>query len=317
MPERGHAAIIVAMSFQKISGERITWIDIADPTLHDVGIIRRLYPNLHPLNLEDILSPIERPKIDEEEDYIFIVAHFPLFDREQRLSRPSEINFFIGRDFLITIHDDRLKPLSQTFNECRESGEQCHRLLGKSSGHAFYVLLDKLVDNIFPMLEKVDGNIRRVEEDIFDAEGVGMIRTIALVRRDTIALRRIIRQLVTIITQIDRMSTSLIHEDLEEYFGDIVDHIQRARDIIDEDVEIIGGLSETADTLLSHKINAVIRILTVFSVIMLPLTFVTSMFGMNVLLPLQDHPDAFLLISIVMLLISGLMIAYFRYRHWI
>lgn len=305
------------MSFQKISGERITWIDIADPTLHDVGIIRRLYPNLHPLNLEDILSPIERPKIDEEEDYIFIVAHFPLFDRTQRLSRPSEINFFIGRDFLITIHDDRLKPLSQTFNECRESVELCHRLLGKSSGHAFYVLLDKLVDNIFPMLEKVDGNIRRVEEDIFDAEGVNMIRTIALVRRDTIALRRIIRQLVSIITQIDRMSTSLIHEDLEEYFGDIVDHIQRARDIIDEDVEIISGLSETADTLLSHKINAVIRILTVFSVVMLPLTFVTSLFGMNVLLPMQDHPDAFLLISVIMLLISGLMIAYFRYRHWI
>lgn len=305
------------MSFQKISGERITWIDIADPTLHDVGIIRRLYPNLHPLNLEDILSPIERPKIDEEEDYIFIVAHFPLFDRTQRLSRPSEINFFIGRDFLITIHDDRLKPLSQTFNECRESVELCHRLLGKSSGHAFYVLLDKLVDNIFPMLEKVDGNIRRVEEDIFDAEGVNMIRTIALVRRDTIALRRIIRQLVSIITQIDRMSTSLIHEDLEEYFGDIVDHIQRARDIIDEDVEIISGLSETADTLLSHKINAVIRILTVFSVIMLPLTFVTSLFGMNVVLPMQDHPDAFLLITVIMLLISGLMIAYFRYRHWI
>ncbi|MGQ9909949.1 MAG: magnesium transporter CorA family protein [Candidatus Flexifilum sp.] len=305
------------MSFQKLSGERITWIDIADPTLHDVGIIRRLYPFLHPLNLEDVLSKIERPKIDEHEEYIFIVAHFPLFDHAQRLSRPSEINFFIGRDFLITIHDDRLKILRRTFEECQGNRDQCHRLLGKSSGHAFYVLLDKLVDSIFPMLEKVEGNIRRVEEEIFDAEGVDMIRNIALVRRDTIALRRIIRHLVSIISQIDRMRTSLIHEDLEEYFGDIVDHIQRARDIIDEDVEIISGLSETADTLLSHKINAVIRILTVFSVIMLPLTFVTSMFGMNVLLPLQDHPDAFLFITVVMLLISGAMIAYFRYRHWI
>jgi len=305
------------MSYQKISGERITWIDIADPTLHDVGIIRRLYPNLHPLNLEDVLSSIERPKIDEQDDYIFIVLHFPLFDRTQRLSRLSEVNFFIGRDFLITIHDDRLKALTQTFNECREDRDQCHRLLGKSSGHAFYVLLDRLVDNIFPMLEKVDGNIRRIEEDIFDAEGIELIHNIALVRRDTIALRRIIRQLVTIVAQIDRMSTSLIHEDLEEYFGDIVDHIQRARDIIDEDVEIISGLSETADTLLSHKINAVIRILTVFSVIMLPLTFVTSLFGMNVMLPLQENPDAFSVIAIVMLLISGAMIAYFRYRHWI
>lgn len=305
------------MTFQKISGERTTWIDIIDPTLHDVGILRRFYPDLHPLNLEDILSPVERPKIDVHDDYIFVVAHFPVFDHRQRLSRPSEINFFIGRNFVITVHDNRLKSLTQLFGECKNGLELCRGVLGKSSGHAFYVILDKLVDHIFPMLEKVDGNLRRIEEDIFDAEGIDLIRDIALVRRDTLALRRIIRQQVTIITQIERMNTSLIHEDLDEYFGDIVDHIQRARDIIDEDVEIISGLSDTADTLLSHKINAVIRILTVFSVIMLPLTFVTSTFGMNVGLPLQEHPDAFLLICAIMLAITAGMLAYFRYRRWI
>jgi len=305
------------MTFQKISGERTTWIDIGDPTLYDVGILRRSYPDLHPLNLEDILSPVERPKIDVHDDYIFIVAHFPVFDYRQRLSRPSEINFFVGRNYIITVHDNRLKALTQLFKECKGNLETCRGVLGKSSGHAFYVMLDKLVDHIFPMLQKVDGNLRRIEEDIFDADGVDLIRDIALVRRDTLALRRIIRQQVTVITQIERMNTSLIHEDLDEYFGDIVDHIQRARDIIDEDVEIISGLGDTADTLFSHKISAVIRILTVFSAIMLPLTFVTSTFGMNVGLPLQEHPHAFTFITAAMIAIITGMLAYFRYRRWI
>lgn len=306
-----------AMAFHKISGERITWIDIPDPTLHDVGILRRFYPNLHPLNLEDILSPIERPKIDEHDDYIFVVMHFPVFDHRQRLSRASEVNFFVGRNFVISVHEGRLKSLTALFEACRVDTSSCRSTLGSSSGHAFYVMLDKLVDHIFPMLEKVDSNLHRIEDDIFDAEGVDLIRDIALVRRDTLALRRIVRQQVMILTQIERMKSSLIHEDLEDYFGDLVDHIQRARDIVEEDVEIIAGFSETADTLISHKINAVIRILTVFSVIMLPLTFVTSMFGMNVGLPLQEHPDAFIMITVLMLAITGAMLAYFRYRRWI
>lgn len=305
------------MTFQKISGERTQWIDIADPTLHDVGILRRFYPDLHPLNLEDVLSSIERPKIDEQDEYIFVVMHFPLFDPAQRLSRQSEVDFFIGRNYVITIHDDRLKPLVQLFNACRDDSTICRSVLGKSASYAFYVILDKLVDYTFPILSKVDTNIREIEDKIFDAEGLSLIRDIALVRRDTNALRRIIRQQVSIINQIGRVKSDIIHEELDEYFDDLVDHIQRARDIIDEAAEIISNLSETADKLISHQINAVIRVLTVFSVIMLPLTFVTSLFGMNVLLPFQDHPEAFTLIALVMFGITGGMLAYFRYRRWI
>lgn len=305
------------MTFQKISGERTQWIDISDPTLHDVGILRRFYPDLHPLNLEDVLSSIERPKIDEQDEYIFVVMHFPLFDAEQRLSRQSEVDFFIGRNYVITIHDDRLKPLVQMFNACRDDKAVCQSMLGKSSSYAFYVILDKLVDYTFPILAKVDTNIRQIEDQIFDAEGMELIRDIALVRRDANALRRIIRQQVSIINQIGRVKSDIIHEELDEYFDDLVDHIQRARDIIDEAVEIISNLSETADKLISHQINAVIRVLTVFSVIMLPLTFVTSLFGMNVLLPFQDHPDAFVLLALAMLGITAGMLAYFRYRRWI
>jgi magnesium transporter len=307
------------MTTQRITGERITWINITDPTIHDVAWLRRNYPFFHPLNLEDVISHIERPKVDDEGDYLFVVMHFPLWDPKTRLSRGSEVDFFIGRNFIVTVHDGVLKPLNVLFAGCDIGEDERKSLLGKSAGHAFYVVVDKLVDYVFPILYKVESHIRSLEERIFDDEsGAEIIRDIALVRRDAIALRRIIRQQIPILETIERTKNPIIHEELDEYFGDLVDHIQRARDIIDEDAEIITGISDTADTLISHRLNNIIRILTVLSVIMLPLTFLSSVFGMNVDFPFdENHPDSFMVISLAMLLITGGMLFYFRSRKWL
>jgi magnesium transporter len=307
------------MTTQRITGERITWVNITDPTIHDVAWLRRNYSFFHPLNLEDVISHIERPKVDDEGDYLFVVMHFPLWDPITRLSRASEVDFFVGRNFIVTIHDGVLKPLNQLFAAADTRPEERQSLLGKSAGHAFYVIVDKLVDYVFPILYKVESNIRSLEERIFDEEsGAEIIRDIAIVRRDAIALRRIIRQQIPILEALERTKTPVIHEELEEFFSDLLDHIQRARDIIDEDAEIITGISDTADTLISHRLNNVIRILTVFSVIMLPLTFISSVFGMNVQFPFDEqHPDTFIVISGVMLVITLVMLFYFRRRKWL
>ncbi|MFO7321621.1 MAG: magnesium/cobalt transporter CorA [Chloroflexota bacterium] len=306
------------MAIYQLSTPRATWINIVNPTPADVDSLRRAYPYIHPLNLEDVLSQLERPKIDDNDDYIFIVMHFPLWDENKRLSRPREVDFFVGRGYVITVHDGTLKPLNQLFRQCEENPEALHRLLGKGSSHAFYDILDKLVDYFFPMLRKVDGNIRAIEETIFAANARTLIRDIALVRRDIIALRRIIRQQVPILENLERKERPIIQEDLDEYFGDILDHLYKARDIIDEDYEIIAGLAETADTLITNRVNEVMRILTVISVIMLPLTLISSIYGMNISqLPFADHPQSFLIINGILLLIAIGMLAFFRYRHWL
>ncbi len=305
------------MTLQRIAGERTIWVDITDTSIHDVAALRRAYPDFHPLNLEDIMSPIERPKIDDQGDHLFIVLHFPLWDAKMRLSRPSEVDFFIGRGYIITVHDGVLKPLTQLLKQVVNDESVRRYLLDKSSGHTFYVILDKLVDYMFPILNRVDYNIRDIEERIFADEGMRLIRSIAEVRRDAISLRRIIRNQVPILDLIERMNNPIIVDELDEYFGDIVDHAKRARDIIDENVEVISGLGETADTLLNHRLNGVIRVLTVFSVIMLPLTLVSSIFGMNVDLPLADHPHAFIYLNVLMIVLAVLMLIYFRMRRWL
>lgn len=306
------------MAIQTITHGRVTWMNITHPTPEDVEQLRAFSPYIHPLNLEDLRSPMERPKIDEDEDYIFVVMHFPLWDARTKLSRPREVDLIVGRGYVVTVHDGSLKPIGQLYQAVEEDEMARQRLLGRGANHTFYTIIDRLVDYIFPILRKVDGNIRQIEEAIFTSDTRSVIRDISLVRRDVIALRRIIRQQVPIVEQLERVDHPIIHDDLEEYFGDIADHLYKARDIIDENYEIVSSLADTADTLASHRINEVMRILTVISVIMLPLTLLSSIYGMNIVqLPLAQHPNSFWIMSGAMVVLALLMLLYFRRRNWL
>ncbi|MDQ7026585.1 MAG: magnesium transporter CorA family protein [Anaerolineae bacterium] len=309
------------MALQTLTYGRVTWVNIVHPSPADVDELRELYPYIHPLNLEDVQSHMERPKIDEDEDYLFVVMHFPFWDVTNALSRAREVDIFVGRGYVVTIHDGILRPLLNLWEKCEKEGVYREKLLGRGANHTFYTIIDQLVDYIFPILRKVDGNIRRIEEDVFTADTPAAIREISLVRRDVLALRRIIRQQVPIIEQLERVEHPIIHDDLEEYFGDIADHLYKARDIIDENFEIISILADTADTLASHRINEVMRILTVISVIMLPLTLLTSFYGMNIPLPGNEgflvHDEPFWILSLLMIGLVLSLLVYFRRRGWL
>ncbi len=305
------------MTIYTTKHDRVTWMNIIHPTPEDLQALKAEYAYLHPLNLEDILSPIERPKLDEDDNYLFVVLHFPQWDPVQRLSRAREVDLIIGRGYVITVHDGTLKPLTRFFQQCEQDEAARHRLLGRGANHTFYTIIDQLVDYVFPMLRKVDRNIQAIEERIFADDSRTVMREIALVRRDVLAIRRIIRQQVPVLEQLERTEHPIIHEDFEEYFGDLVDHMAKARDFADEDFEIIGNLADTADALANYRINEVMQILTVISVIMLPLTLISSVYGMNVPLPLAENPFSFLYIVGGMFLLTLLLLFYFRRRGWL
>lgn len=306
------------MATRMITYNSVTWYDIVHPTPDDVDNLQRTFPYIHPLNLEDIRSPIERPKVDNDDDYLFVVMHFPLWDARHEISRASEVNFFVGRNYVVTVHNGTLKPMTRLYEACDEAEHERKRLLGRGSNEAFYIFVDQLVDYIFPMLRKVDTHIHRIEDDLFEADAKKVIKEIALVRRDVISLRRIIRHQIPILQQLETTEHPILHEDMEEYFGDIADHLFKQRDIIEENYEIINSFAETADTLASHRINEVMQILTVISVIMLPLTLISSIYGMNIdQLPFAHHPNAFIITSGLMIVIALLMLIYFRRRNWL
>lgn len=306
------------MATRTITYNSVTWYDIVHPTQDDVEKLHETFPYFHPLNLEDIRSPIERPKVDNDDDYLFVVMHFPIWDARHEISRASEMNFFVGRRYVVTVHNGLLSPITALYEACEEAEHERQRLLGRGANEAFYIFIDKLVDYIFPILRKVDTNIHKIEDDLFVSDAKQVIRDIALVRRDIISLRRMIRHQIPIVQQLETTEHPILHEDMEEYFGDIVDHLFKQRDIIEENYEIINSFAETADTLASHRINEVMRILTVISVIMLPLTLISSIYGMNIdQLPFAHHPNSFIITSGIMIVIAILMLIYFRRRNWL
>ncbi len=305
------------MTTRTIQHHPVTWSDITHPDAADVAALSKRFPRFHPLNLEDIRSRIERPKLDQDDDYLFLVLHFPLWDAENEISRASEVDIFVTRGNLITVHNGSLKPLVAAFSRCERDAAARAALLGSGVNHAVYTLIDQLVDYMFPILNKVDRRVHAIEDALFASNSKQVIQEIALVRRDIISLRRIIRGQIPIIQQLESVAHPILKEHMEEYFGDIADHLFKLRDIAEENFEIINSFADTADTLASYRINEVMRILTVISVIMLPLTLISSIYGMNIVLPFADSPQAFAITAAIMVAVVLVMLLYFRRRHWL
>jgi magnesium transporter len=304
------------MTISTATEGKVSWMNIAHPTHEDIEHLRRYYP-FHPLDLEDCLSDIERPKVDEYENYLFIVMHFPSYDADERISRISEVDVFIGQGYLITLHHGDLKPLIQMFDACQKDERARIRLMSKGAGQLLYGLLDRMVDYQMRILGRVAGRIKEIEEKIFTDNMRYIVEEISVIRRDVIALRRIIKPQIAVISNLERKDRPFIREGMEVYFGDIVDGFSRAWDELEDHREVIESLSATSESITSYRINETMRALTVISVLLLPLSLLAGIYGMNVQLPFDQNPYAFLgIIGVMLVTIIGLLV-FFRSRRWL
>jgi len=305
------------MGVEALTHGRVTWTNIVKPTPQDIETLRQQYPFFHPLDLEDCLSHIERPKIDEYDDYLFVIMQFPVFDRANRVSRAGEVDMFLGANYLVTVHDGSLWPITKLFDDCQTDEAARQKHMGAGASRLFHDAIDRLVDYCFPILYKVDANIREIEEDIFTEDMPDVVKELSWVRRDIIALRRIVKPQIAIVANLETMDRPFIREELDVYFGDVLDHLHKAWDMLEDQRDVVEGLSDTANTLASYRINEVMKILTIISVIMLPLALLSGIYGMNIALPLESSPYSFVVIILLMVLMAGGMLLYFKKRHWI
>lgn len=295
----------------------LTWIDVILPTRDLVEALGAHY-GFHPLHLEDVLSRQQRPKIDEndEEQYLFLVLHFPRFDEMERLSVISEIDIFVGPDYVITFHDGQLRPLRRMIQTAADERGQ-ELLLGRGSGFLLYRIGEALVNYCFPMLYKLDEKLDAVEEHMFRRDVQATVRELSFLRRDIIALRRILRPNMPVMRLLASRERPYLHVDEEAYFGDLTDGLARLWDMLEEQKEIIEGLDSTLSSLASHRINQEMKIFTLISVIMLPMTLVASILGMNVYIPLADHPLALPVIVAIMIALAVGLLLYFRSKRMV
>ena len=304
------------LHMESVSLGKLTWINIEVPTKQETDYLATNFP-FHPLDLDDCLSRIQRPKIDVYDKYLFLVFHFPLFSKELRVTTPSQVSVFIGENYLITLHKGELKPLVKLFKECQVDKVFKKEYFSQGSGYLLYRIIDRLVDYCFPILNKIGANIETVEDTIFSDRARGTVREISALRRDVISFRRIIWPMRAVIGSLEPKIRRFTKMDMEVYFGDTVDHVDKIWDALDEYKEIIEGLNDTYDSLATNRTNEVMRMLTIIATILLPLTVIASIYGMNLPLPFQDSPYSFILVFFAWAVIVGGMLYFFRRHHWI
>ena len=296
---------------------RVTWTNLVNPTQADVDELAARNPQFHPLNLNDCLTDLEHPKIDHHDDYLFLVVQMPMWDPQERISRPAEVDIFISRGNLVTSHHNDLKPLIKLFESAQNDEATRERLMGRGASPLLYELLDTLVDYCYPIMHKVNQNLRHIEDHLFSENTHHMLRDVAFVRRDVISLRHIIRPQMEIVRELERGNYAFIHDDLNLYWSDIGDHLAQLRAMLDEYYEVICGLSETIDTMASHRIDEVVRLLTLITILTVPLTLLATIFGMNTWLPGRENPIPFFVINGLGAVLTYLLIRYLRRQGWL
>ncbi len=296
---------------------RVTWMDIVHPTQEDMDQLGARYPQFHPLNLKDCLTEQEFPKLDHHDDYLFLVVQMPVYDKKASFSRPAEVDIFIARGTLVTSHGGQLPPLNDLFTQAQNDAEARERWMGRGASPLLYHLLDAFVEYSLPIIHHLDHDIHHVEENLFGDDTRHILNEIALVRRDLIALRRILRPQLDVVRALATGDWPFIHDDLTLYWGDIGDRLKQVESMLDEHIEVVNGLSDTIDTLASHRIDEVVRVLTVITVVTLPLTLMSTIFGMNVIMPFAQHPLLFFGVIGVGIALTVSLVWYLRRRKWL
>lgn len=311
------------VELEQISCGGVTWINIEKPTREHIALLAQRYP-FHRLDLEDCLSKIQLSKVDEYENYLFIILHFPILNKNGMI-QSSQVSFFLGEDYLITIHQGDLKPLVEFFRSCKIEGDQREKLINRGSAFLFYHTIDSLVDNIFPILDKLVNELNDIEDKVFD-ERVETVREVTSLRRKIADLRRIIFHLRRVIKELGIKVQRFSKQDISNYFDDINDHIEKVWDILGECKETIEIYKDTDFMLTTEKTNKILAILTIVFTLSIPATVIASFYGMNIPLPggIETGPWTFLgpyttliVITIMSTIPALLMLIIFYRLGWI
>jgi len=306
----------------ELQSDGLTWLHLEAPSHEEAQLLAARF-GWHPLDVEDVLSRRERPKVDsytEEESagYLFAVLHFPVYNAAVgRLD--AELDVFLGPDYLVTLPTVELKPVTRLFERSYSNEEFRRNLFARGSGRLLYELLDDLYDYCFPILDKIALKLRQIDEEIDEItpRAKERVRDIHKVKQEIISYRKIVRPQRPTLRQLERGVERFLPQELELYFDDIVDASERIWDNLDNYKEVVEALEDTNESLISHQQNDILYVLTIFSVVMLPLTFLTGLFGMNVHFPGFNSSDGFIVAIVSMVAVVFAMLGFFRYKRWL
>lgn len=303
----------------RLEAHGLTWLNIEAPTEVETAWLAEHYA-FHHLDLEDVLSRRrQRPKIDTYADHLFIVLHFPRFDKRTGRLQPAELNIFVSDGVVITLPNEPLKPLSALWSRVERSEAARDEIMSKGAGYLLYEIVDTMYDYCFPILDKIGFKLDRIEDALFEDSHEDMVRDISNAKQEIINYRKIVKPQRPTLNLLERSAQRYAPSDLELYFDDIVDKSERIWDLLENYKEVAEALEATNESVITHRLNEIIRVLTIMSAIVLPLSLIASIYGMNVeLLPLADHGVLSLIFPLLLMVVfAAALIVWFKHKRWL
>ncbi len=314
--------------FESINNYDSRWIDIQNPTRDDINLLGEQY-SFHELNLDDCLSKVHIPKVDKYKDHLFIILNFPVNVKDEKgeedVPKASQLSIFVGANYLITIHQSEIRPLVEMFQRCKSNNKERETLMGDSAGFLLHSILETLVEDLFHRLTKIEGNLDDLEDEIFDERTKSArAKEINLLRREIASLRRIVIPLRSRIFEITHQIHKFSKEDITSYYNDIEDHVEKILETLEEAKETIEIYKDVYFMLGTEKANRILSILTIIFTLSIPVTVISSFYGMNISMPGRvESPPTFLgpytsmiFVIIITSIPTSLMYWYFRRSGW-
>ena len=297
------------------STDSITWINING--LNHINEIEKIgkHYNLHPLILEDIVNTGQRPKIDEYDDYIFVVIKMLYYDTDEHIIS-EQVSFILGENYVLTFQEAE----GDVFDSVRDRLRFCKgRIRGLGSDYLLYSLIDAVTDHYYAIIETMGDKIEDLEDNLFNGQTKNEIsQQIQDLKREVLKVRRAIFPLREIINRIEKTDNKLILDKTLHYFRDIYDHIIQISENIDIYREMIWGLMDMYMTSISNKMNEVMKVLTIIATIFIPLTFIAGIYGMNFdNIPELHYKYSYFILWFVMIIIFIGMLYYFKRKKWL
>jgi len=304
------------LNIKVITWGDLTWVDIVQPTDAAKKYLAENY-NFHPMDLEDFLSRRQLSKVDEYEQYLFTIFHIPVYDKVTKISTKRQWSAFIGDKYLVTLRPTEFQAIDDIRRECEFSEDVKKDYFGKGSGYLLYLIMDRAIDSYFPILDKILNLMDDIEDSVFDVEKE-VAKEISILRRDIITQRRVMFPERTLLVELETKLKRFTKTDLTVHFNDLMDHMNKICETLDECQEVIEVFKDADNVLSSYRANRVVRVLAILLAVGLPFAILTGLYSMDVILPGGiNHGDflTFTILLVVMLVAVGAILFFLRRKR--
>ena len=314
-PDQGSREFTGIQNFREMLVEKqsFLWLDLFSPADEELFVLTHDF-HFHPLSIEDVLSEESRPKVDDYDDYLFVIF--------QSVGRPGgedelatyDLGLFLTKNAVVTVHSHQIDILNSLFDKFLRDD----RIVARGPSFVFHAILDYLVDTYDKPLDIIEAETDKIEDDIFEDPQAEIVKRIFNIRRDTLDFKRILAPLKEVVFQMTTGKLSLISERAEVYFADIYDHLSRMTDEADSNRDILNSALEVYFSTVSDRTNQIIKFLTIFTAILLPPSFIAGLYGMNFMhMPPLDWDHGYIIVwSVIIVIVVGLLF-FFKKRKWI